>query len=689
MEGVASARNTQAKIGGSTICRVCKKADVTGHGWHKLVAWEWGTMADIFQRRSCPFCASVLQLLPVDILSELSLGRNTNVLRRCLLQREYKSADEAVGVGVYIDRIKPGGYRGSLRFESPHLRSYLHTSFANVSSLFEEKSLDFDLIKRCVQRCQEQHTSYDLGHLLLPDLMTITLIDVINSCLITVPMFSQAYVALSYVWGGTEMLTLRKDNVMKLRQEGILERIASEVPPTIRDAIMLTQRLSQQYLWVDSLCIVQDSDDKHRQISDMDTIYSSALLTVIAASAQDARSSLPGVRNQSRSCRPPARYVGNRKLTYHAKGTPTALLDTLAASTYETRGWTFQERILSTRCLIISDQELFYVCHIAAKEPILCSDRETASTALRGNAIRGSLALIQDSVREGSWLQIARLTVAYTQRHLTYQHDKLNAFTGLMSAMASMHDIQFCYGLPIIFIQHALLWAPADSRYTNHMEGRCRIPGFPSWSWAGWICPIRYDYTSKSNEPWPWDLQLKESVEISIGETLGIAKNSIDPAHHESSRGPLPQSQREPMKKQLSFRTKTIDLRRFTFALADGMEGIEADIFLENGTKCGQIRGDGVLREESIESQIQPKYQRWCDEGCCFIYLSRQQYFDSAVKDSLTKNQFPKFEHREWTACNVLLITPKGDHVERVAIAQVHLDAWNSLDPEEVEIKLI
>jgi hypothetical protein len=74
------------------------------------------------------------------------------------------------------------------------------------------------------------------------------------------------------------------------------------IPLTIRDAISLTQKLGKQYLWVDSLCLVQDDpEDLIGGIQRMDTIYEQSILTIVAAHGSDAMAGLPGVRQNSRS----------------------------------------------------------------------------------------------------------------------------------------------------------------------------------------------------------------------------------------------------------------------------------------------------------------------------------------------------------------------------------------------------
>lgn len=74
------------------------------------------------------------------------------------------------------------------------------------------------------------------------------------------------------------------------------------LPQTIEDALDLASMLNLDYLWVDALCIFQDDAiDQAYQIGKMATIYSSAFLTIVAASGGHSNAGLPGLRTVTRS----------------------------------------------------------------------------------------------------------------------------------------------------------------------------------------------------------------------------------------------------------------------------------------------------------------------------------------------------------------------------------------------------
>ena len=64
------------------------------------------------------------------------------------------------------------------------------------------------------------------------------------------------YAALSYCWGGPQLVRTTKRNLKRHYKEIKM----SDLPPTLQDAVLTTDKLGLEYLWVDALCIIQDDD---------------------------------------------------------------------------------------------------------------------------------------------------------------------------------------------------------------------------------------------------------------------------------------------------------------------------------------------------------------------------------------------------------------------------------------------
>jgi hypothetical protein len=142
------------------------------------------------------------------------------------------------------------------------------------------------------------------------------------------------YLALSYVWGGATQFLLTEDNLEKLNKTGSLSPELLGV--TVQDALEVTRNIGERYLWVDTLCVIQDSKLVRQQtLQDMDKIYAQSLLTIIAGSCSTAHDHLPGV-TQGRVWTP-----------WYAKVSPALSIsahfdfeDLLEHTAYNQRAWT-------------------------------------------------------------------------------------------------------------------------------------------------------------------------------------------------------------------------------------------------------------------------------------------------------------------------------------------------------------
>ncbi|ORY06639.1 heterokaryon incompatibility protein-domain-containing protein, partial [Clohesyomyces aquaticus] len=280
------------------------------------------------------------------------------------------------------------------------------------------------------------------------------------------------FAALSYTWGppsGVKELQLEKSNLDILRDHGSL-RHAQGIPDLIQDAITLCQDLSQRYLWVDRLCIVQDdSASKYAQIQAMDRIYNLATFTIIGAVPHGI--GLPGVRGRPRKS---SLWNHNRHFNDKTRFIGDNLTATVLRSYWNTRGWTFQERILSRRSVYFTEFSAYFLCNKHAQQEDI-GDFAAVINPWTYN-LPQYMAIIPD----------------YTGRNLSFGSDILNAFMGIGNVFARAMHTSFVYGLPERYIVQSLLWE-------WHGEPERRLdapPNTPSWCWAAWRGGIRWDLNS-------------------------------------------------------------------------------------------------------------------------------------------------------------------------------------------------
>ncbi|KAM7219426.1 hypothetical protein V8F06_005160 [Rhypophila decipiens] len=184
---------------------------------------------------------------------------------------------------------------------------------------------------------------------------------------------------------------------------------------------------------------------------------------------------------------------------------PPALEYALQCSSWSTRGWTFQERHLSTRYITPSPS------YIDKKEeqpaaptnPLLSlgscvAPSRPATTSTTGIPTEGY------EYKRHRFDLYREIVETYSRRQLSFATDVLNAFTGVAGVLERNFETSFVYGLPACFLDHALLWAhecPWDRRVMSEFSSSSSegLPAklFPSWSWAGWAGSIQYLLVTK------------------------------------------------------------------------------------------------------------------------------------------------------------------------------------------------
>ncbi|KAK0647208.1 heterokaryon incompatibility protein-domain-containing protein, partial [Cercophora newfieldiana] len=208
------------------------------------------------------------------------------------------------------------------------------------------------------------------------------------------------YTALSYCWGSKEELE-RKPNRMttKVTHDTYMATgiPIHDLPLTIRQAVWITQYLGQRYIWVDSLCIIQDDNsDWEVEALKMATVYSMATVTIIAAS--------------STSCHSGFRHKGTNSKT---------AVDFKHLNAIDQRGWTYQEEHLSTRYLKFTEDDIQWEC--SAGTICFCGEGAIDQMGRNSDKTRGKIGL-------KSWNSIVR---GFSGRAFTKQLDKLPAISGL------------------------------------------------------------------------------------------------------------------------------------------------------------------------------------------------------------------------------------------------------------------
>lgn len=306
------------------------------------------------------------------------------------------------------------------------------------------------------------------------------------------------YICLSYVWGGSPTGQATSGDLALL-----------EAPQTVIDAMSVTVQLGMRYLWVDRYCIDQNNTvEKHEAIRNMDSIYRNAYVTIIAAAGSDANDGLPGVSR-------PRKPLESIDIGGHDFMVARDPKDIVEASIWNSRGWTYQEMLLSRRRLIFTDYQIYFQCQISQTLEQLDKDFPPTFFTTE-NKISKRLLPIQDTHSTVDDLY-ARLREFY-HRTLRYDTDNINAFAGIFRALSGkFHEDAYCglayqsgvymprqnphfYGIPVLIQDIDLVGFDRTSSLfglslgwklevikKEDFSSKCNFTKksiFPSWSWA-------------------------------------------------------------------------------------------------------------------------------------------------------------------------------------------------------------
>lgn len=359
--------------------------------------------------------------------------------------------------------------------------------------------IDYGLVKSWLAKCRAEHSpECQMGDTVSNLPFNIYLIDVqtrkfVQRCT------DDRFVALSYVWGTGSQRTLsvcvsHRDTFGDTEghsqaQAEFVQDIPTVLPQTMMDAMTFVKCIGERYLWIDQLCIDQANEaEKQRQISSMDRIFASAYMTIVSLDGQDADWGLPGISRPLQQIQQPTLRLGS---TGRLMATFIySNWDNNGSSTWDSRGWTLQERLLSQRCVMFSRTHISMICRSEFFHDCLAIDpaMKTVSTWLGQDYFREDGSGISLDDTEWDFRNYDALVSVFSGRKLTYEADVLNACRGSLNRISQRTGMEFAFGLPVQDCLRALIWVP-HSAYSL-----ARRHGFPSWSWTGWTGRMEYAY---------------------------------------------------------------------------------------------------------------------------------------------------------------------------------------------------
>jgi hypothetical protein len=384
------------------------------------------------------------------------------------------------------------------------------------------------------------------------------------------------YLALSYCWGGMTKQSewvLNTANI-KTREREILE---SQLPQSFLDVIVLARELKVRYVWIDALCILQDSqEDWEKEAATMKRIYTNAICTVVSPASdprqplfverdplvtQSARLQLQSL-DESHSATVkfhpilPKWHV-KTALDFHEIGQS----DLKASLPTSKRAWCLQEYELSQRVIMFTTHQIVWVC-----QGMQCSEEEFSATSLptanttyqdskprntrwidyiriRLEPLFGSVCkfmqlgplAIDDRWDEqsstpisqfdkrfldppGNFRKWEKLVEDYTSRSITKPQDRLSAVAGIAEKRYEETQDQYLMGLWWGNLKNELLWRVHDPATSSRISG---LEELPTWSWVGVNSSVYFPRR-------PYDLRMFENrMKSPIGDEISIEKFDI------------------------------------------------------------------------------------------------------------------------------------------------------------------
>ncbi|KAI1295944.1 heterokaryon incompatibility protein-domain-containing protein [Xylaria venustula] len=509
-----------AKIDFNVLCTVCESLFPRTNKVSMSKFHEFHTPSKLIQSATndCHFCA----LLVNEMRNKGNSPENIKTLNSLTVETRFY---EGYGISILL------------------FNENRHSSLATVDLTFENgenvKRLkpirsthtgseeSWTQVEKWFNRCTETHASCHIHTVAIPigkcptrlihveatSISGVRLCETSNlTCL------DLTYATLSHCWGGVVPIRLLGENYDQFHEEIPWDKL----PQTFKDAIQVTRNLNIRYLWIDSLCIIQNnSDDWVKEASDMGQVYRNSHLNIAAAAALDAACGLFYPRSMFSivPCTISIRRRGELKriATSYSSELESYSNDLVLLN----RAWVFQEWLLSPRILVFGKKELYWICENLVEyemaTPTILEGSETNFPPLQRIpwvSLRKDWSKTYTAGRHGSWETWQEVVRLYSSMKLTNFSDKLVAMTGLASHLGSKwNETTYLAGLWLHRLRRDLLWRTEKPQ--PRPQQSCSLP---SWSWASLDSAV---IPAKENK-------ISESLVEVVGASTQLS-NSLNP----------------------------------------------------------------------------------------------------------------------------------------------------------------
>jgi hypothetical protein len=332
------------------------------------------------------------------------------------------------------------------------------------------------------------------------------------------PMDRGPYATLSHCWGSSQPLRLLQANLEEFAAGIQFARL----PKTFQDAVTATRALGLRYLWIVSLCILQDSAaDWEEHCSEMANIYRRSYVTLAGPLSSGCDTGLLHTRPQIDD--PVTLKLDDEgeevevQLDYHHLQGNSYYFGPEPDSPLSKRAWVFQERILSGRTLYFGKSRMYLECHTNVHFedchwPVQWDEDKVGGMVVK-RPLQDMHPMSSDVFKY--WYS---LVSTYSGLNLTKQTDKLPAFSGMASLFGQILKDEYIAGHWREDLLRSLVWtiSPEDKVSGGSSKSGITAETYiaPSWSWASS----------------PWKVKMVPNSGRQFGPSLEIHDVKVAPA---------------------------------------------------------------------------------------------------------------------------------------------------------------
>jgi hypothetical protein len=500
---------------------------------HEITLYEQIDDLKTAARSRCYVCRCILGCLEPEELRGIHQLKCVTVLllaqskERPLLRARFEYREPGSAPSIHLDRLV-AQYAPHLSSSSSELWQTLDTC-SRLDSDSTGSPASFELAKYWIHNCMQNHADCPkLSSGWLPK----RVVDVGPSDGSAIPRLIETddqsfdcthedrkFVSLSHCWGSKQIITTTTGNIDN-HKRGICP---NELSRTFQDAVRVTRSLGERYLWIDSLCIIQDSmQDWKTQSVQMCSIYQRAAFTIMAAHAgggddgcfvsRDSLAPFPfrlQFKNKDQKIIATACFLPEGRRVEFSPGRLQLF----------SRAWVLQEQMISRARLIYSGDKIHWQCQSVTGSERTPEDK-TVQFGMSDSSLQISLFALKglndnSTFMGSSYQRWYRLIEDYTQRRITKTSDRLIAVEGLAQAVQERTAVPYLAGLwrehlplglmwfiPWHTPRHPLGWREVCNPPSTSSSSRHEKNLAPTWSWGSVKCSVKWLFSGELVAIW-------------------------------------------------------------------------------------------------------------------------------------------------------------------------------------------